>query len=438
MEEKSVLSFSAKEFIDKGWSKDKKYLVTDEEGNKYLLRISSIELYDRKKKQFEYMKQVASLDVPMCKPISFGTCDEGVYCVQSWIEGVDAEENASKLTANEQYFYGFEAGRILKEIHKIPAPDGIESWEGYFNRKADRKIKWYEECPIKYENGQVFIDYINSHRHLLKNRPRTYQHGDYHIGNMMIGNDKKLYIIDFDRDDFGDPWEEFNRIVWCAQSTPLFATGMVNGYFDNNVPYEFWELLALYISSNTLSSVPWAIPFGEKQVNVMLNQAKDVLNWYDNMKNPVPTWYKGVLNLHKVFGTKENVIYQDREGAYIIPIKDNKVGVIKTSKGYFLLGGGIDKGESHIDALKRECLEEAGYVANIGVKLCSAEAYTKHQIVGYFHPIQTYYIGELTEKVQEPVESDHEFMWMEYDQIKGKMFTEMQNWAIEQAKGFIE
>ena len=410
MEEKSVLSFSTKEFIDKGWSKDKKYLVTDEEGNKYLLRISSIELYDRKKKQFEYMKQVAALGIPMCKPISFGTCDDEVYSLQSWIDGVDAEENAPNMIADEQYLYGFEAGRILKEIHKIPAPDGIESWEEYFNRKADRKIKWYEECPIKYENGQAFIDYINSHRHLLKNRPRTYQHGDYHIGNMMIGNDKKLYIIDFDRDDFGDPWEEFNRIVWCAQSTPLFATGMVNGYFDNNVPYEFWELLALYISSNTLSSVPWAIPFGEKQVNVMINQAKDVLSWYDNMKNPIPTWYKGVLDIHRVFGIKENAKYQDREGAYIIPIKDNKVGVIKTSKGYFLLGGGIDKGESHIDALIRECLEEAGYVANIGVKLCSAEAYTKHQIVGYFHPIQTYYIGELTEKVQEPVESDHEFM----------------------------
>ena len=52
----------------------------------------------------------------------------------------------------------------------------------------------------------------------------------------MIGNDKQLYIIDFNRNDFGYPWEEFNRIVWCAQATPLFATGMVNGYFDNDVP----------------------------------------------------------------------------------------------------------------------------------------------------------------------------------------------------------
>lgn len=89
-----------------------------------------------------------------------------------------------------------------------------------------------------------------------------------------------------------EDWEiRFNRIVWCAQKAPLFASGIVNGYFDDNVPMEFWRLLALYISSNTLSSVYWAIPFGQDEVNTMLNQAKEVLSWYDNMRNPVPTWY---------------------------------------------------------------------------------------------------------------------------------------------------
>lgn len=101
-----------------------------------------------------------------------------------------------------------------------------------------------------------------------------------------------LTIIDFDRDDFGDPWEEFNRIVWCAQSAPSFASGMVDGYFDSEVPMMFWKLLALYICSNTLSSLPWAIPFGEGEIQVMRKQAAQVLEWYDGMKNVVPTWYQ--------------------------------------------------------------------------------------------------------------------------------------------------
>ena len=280
----------SKTVLEKGWSTDKKYCAKDQDGGKYLLRISPIEQYGRKKSEFDLMNQVAELGVPMCVPLEFGTCDEGVYSIQSWIKGVDAE--TADLSYEEQYNYGIEAGQILKKIHCIPAPDNIESWADFFNRKIDRKIKAYEECSLKYDKGQIFIDYVNSHRHLLDGRPRTYQHGDYHVGNMMIGEDGKLYIIDFNRCDFGDPWEEFNRIVWCAQAIPLFAKGMVDGYFDNNVPMYFWELLALYISSNTLSSLPWAIPFGEGEINVMLNQANDVLSWYDNMNDLIPSWYK--------------------------------------------------------------------------------------------------------------------------------------------------
>ena len=288
----SEFNFVSKERIEKGWSGDKIYCAVDGQGNKYLFRVSPREQYERKKKEYELMQQVAGLDIPMRRPLEFGVCDEGVYFVQTWIDGVDAEEAVRVMTAKEQYTYGLESGRILKEIHSIPAPEGTEDWESFFNRKVDRKIKMYQECPIKCENGQAFVDYINSHRHLLVNRPLTYQHGDYHIGNMMIGKDMRLYVIDFNRNDFGDPWEEFNRIVWCAQSAPVFACGMVDGYFDKSVPVEFWELLALYISSNTLSSVPWSIPFGEQEIEVMLNQAKEVLSWYDNMKNTVPSWYQ--------------------------------------------------------------------------------------------------------------------------------------------------
>ena len=156
----------------------------------------------------------------------------------------------------------------------------------------NRKIENYKNCPLQYEKGDVFIAYIEENRHLLKNRPVTYQHGDYHIGNFMIDKKGKLVVIDFNRDDYGDPWEEFNRIVWCVQASPMFATGMVDGYFDNDVPKEFWDLLALYICSNTLSSLPWAIPFGQEEIDVMIKLADDVLCWYDNMKNTVPKWYR--------------------------------------------------------------------------------------------------------------------------------------------------
>ncbi len=277
--------------IHKGWSGDQKYCVTDENGMRFLLRISSIEQYERKAAEFRYMEQAKTLGIPMCLPLELGRCEEGVYSLQSWIDGADAEEVIPTLPDTQVYAYGREAGRILCKLHSIPAPADAEDWEARFNRKIDRKLVMYRDCPLKYEQGEVLIEFIAQNRHLLKDRPQSYHHGDYHIGNMMIDRDGKLQIIDFNRCDWGDPWEEFNRIVWCASKAPIFATGMVDGYFAGEPPMMFWRLLALYIASNTLSSLPWAIPFGEAEITTMCNQAKEVLDWYDGMKNPVPKWY---------------------------------------------------------------------------------------------------------------------------------------------------
>ena len=118
--------------ILKGWSNDKKYCVTSKEGIKYLLRISPNDQFDRKEKEFEIMRQVYALKIPMCQPIDFGICEDGVYSLQSWIDGKDAEKVIPNLSISKQYAYGYKAGEILKNIHTIPAPEKQEDWEIYF------------------------------------------------------------------------------------------------------------------------------------------------------------------------------------------------------------------------------------------------------------------------------------------------------------------
>ena len=282
----------SREPVEKGWSGDRKYRAETADGKRYLLRVSGADRLERKRREFDMMGLVATLGIPMCLPIEFGVCEDGCYSIQSWIDGVDAEDAVASMNTAEQYRYGLDAGCILRKIHTISAPVDAPDWAERFNAKLDRKIAMYENCELKYDcGGEAFLRYIEENRHLLAGRPQSYQHGDYHIGNMMIDRNGALTIIDFDRDDFGDPWEEFNRIVWCAQTAPAFASGMVDGYFDGDVPLEFWKLLALYISSNTLSSLPWAIPFGEGEIRVMQEQAAQVMEWYDGMKQVVPNWY---------------------------------------------------------------------------------------------------------------------------------------------------
>lgn len=279
------------EEINKGWSGDKKYKILGEDGKEYLLRVSPSEKAERIKNTFSLMEKFREKGVSMCEPVAFFEKTDGAYMIESWIDGDDAENIIPKLSNDEQYRYGIEAGKNLRLIHSVPSPENAEPWHERYSRKLDRKLRMYAECELKYENGEALVRFIEENRHLILNRPQTYQHGDFHIGNMMADKEGKLVIIDFDRYDFGDPWEEFNRIVWCGQKAPIFASGMLDGYFDEDIPKEFWSLLALYISSNALSSLPWAIPFGEVEIDTMKNQAKDILMWYDGMKNTVPFWY---------------------------------------------------------------------------------------------------------------------------------------------------
>lgn len=134
--------------------------------------------------------------------------------------------------------------------------------------------------------------------------------------------------------------------------------------------------------------------------------------------------------MHKVFGEKAPVPYYDRKGAYLIPVKDNKIAVVKTPKGLFFLGGGLENSETDKACIRRECLEEAGVEVTIGEKICSAETFTTHPRLGPFHPIQTYYAGEIIKQVQLPLEKDHTLLFGSFQELDGKLFAEMQNWAL--------
>ena len=137
--------------------------------------------------------------------------------------------------------------------------------------------------------------------------------------------------------------------------------------------------------------------------------------------------------MDKTFGEKDpNLKYYNRPGAYLICIENGKLACVRTPKGYFLLGGGIEGDESQTDCILRECLEEAGLSVTVTAPLCSADSYTIHPRIGPFHPIQYYYLGTIGERVQDPIELDHTFVWLPLEEIEN-MYVPQQIWAVQYA-----
>ena len=282
----------SREPIDRGWSADRKYRAVDGAGKAYFLRISPMEQYENRKLQFSHMEQAQALGVRVCEPVELGFCPEGCYTLLGWVDGQDAEAVLPTLTPAQRNALGREAGRMLRTLHTIPAPFEPEPWAVHYGRKLDSKVALYESSPMKYEKGALFLELLGRERHLIENRPTVWHHGDFHCGNLMLDDRLRLTVIDFEREDIGDPWYEFNRIIWDVRVGAEFARGLLDGYFDGAVPEEFWRVLRLYLCQNMLSSLPWAAGFGAGEIRIATENARQVLDWYDDLSEVVPNWYR--------------------------------------------------------------------------------------------------------------------------------------------------
>ncbi|MFI3124358.1 hypothetical protein ODU07_02460 [Streptococcus suis] len=110
---------------------------------------------------------------------------------------------------------------------------------------------------------------------------------------MLVGQDGQLYLLDFDRFDKGDPWEEFNRLIFTVETSPALARGMLDAYFEEAIPEEFWQLLALYLTVNSIGALVWAEEVNPDQIPLMKTQAKQLFDWYQGYKEVIPSWYLG-------------------------------------------------------------------------------------------------------------------------------------------------
>ncbi|MCB0633359.1 MAG: phosphotransferase [Lewinella sp.] len=83
---------------------------------------------------------------------------------------------------------------MLSKIHEIRSPSNRLSWGEHYHQKIDKKIASYRNCRITFPNSEHVIDYIQKRRSLIDGRPQRFHHGDYHLGNMLVTPDNRLYI----------------------------------------------------------------------------------------------------------------------------------------------------------------------------------------------------------------------------------------------------
>ena len=290
-------SFVKIEPITKGWSGDKKYCVETADGRRMLLRVSDISELERKKAEYGMMERVYNLGVLTPKPIEFGLCNDNqsVYSLSGWLDGEDAQAVLPFMPEAEQYVLGIKAGEILRKIHTLPAPENAEPWSSWFWRKIQGRIDFYNANPIKSDNGDIIICYLQTNKNLLDSRPQTFNHGDFNMSNMIIMPNDNIGVIDFNyyNKDYGDPWWEFDPPLegWGSEPLAHFCTGFINGYFDDEVPGEFFRLLSYYLAYDALAALCDTSIGEQGKPEDGKRHMENILRWFNYMQNPLPIWY---------------------------------------------------------------------------------------------------------------------------------------------------
>ncbi|AWI03581.1 aminoglycoside phosphotransferase family protein [Clostridium drakei] len=279
--------------IEYGWSSDEKYYIEDNKNMKYLLRISTVDTYEQKKKEFEIIKKFNTLDFQMSRAIEFGYFNEhkNVYMLLSWIEGYSLEEKLHSLPEIEQYRLGLYSGEILKQIHSIPVePQDVPSVNKICKKLL--QLQRYEDSSVRIPNDETAIAFVKNNIDMLCKSAPVYEHGDFHVGNLIYTPDKTIGVIDFNRLECGDKYEEFYKIQsFDVEHSIAFSVGEIQGYFNGEPPIDFWKIQAVYVAHGSLYSIKWAEKFGQKEVDGMTKRCLEAFNHYDNFNLIIPKWY---------------------------------------------------------------------------------------------------------------------------------------------------
>lgn len=282
--------------LTKGFSSDRKYIVYDAADRPvYVVRTAEIGKEEAKRREFEVVGRAAAAGVRTPAPVAFFMLEERRICgmVLEYAEGTDASEALPLLSGDEQYAAGMAAGRELRLLHTIGAPEGMRPW--HLLREAKHRRQWqaYRECGVKLPAEEAVERYIEAHLPLMKGRPNGFQHDDFHPANLLIASGSYAAVIDFNRFDWGDPYHDFLKIAYFSREVSVpFSIGQIHGYFDGRVPEPFWKLYALYTAMILGGTITWTLQVVPEQLPSMMDRIRVVLEDHRHFECAVPLWYE--------------------------------------------------------------------------------------------------------------------------------------------------
>lgn len=74
------------------------------------------------------------------------------------------------------------------------------------------QLQYYEQSAVRINGDETAINYVKNHIDLIWKQNPVYLYGNYHPGNLIYTKENSIGVIDFNRWEVGDPYEEFYKL----------------------------------------------------------------------------------------------------------------------------------------------------------------------------------------------------------------------------------
>lgn len=277
--------------IEKGFSAETKVKLTTAQGE-FLARLAPLSAYQGKAAEFTLMQQLYEKGVQCNRPIVLLQDETAamICSLFSYVPGVDAEEHIATYPTATQYQVGLDAGCDLKRINSLSR--ATNTWKARKWQKHERYVARYFQQAYRLKNDKEILRFIETHYDFTEADRDYLQHDDFHLGNIVLYNQRYGGVVDFGRYDWGDPLHEFVKLEWFTWPvSEAFARGQVMGYFGKQQLDDATCLqLAVYIAMSIFSTLVWTLSSHPHIWPETERHLQSILTRFDDFEVIRPQW----------------------------------------------------------------------------------------------------------------------------------------------------